>query len=112
MILVDSSVWIDFFNGRSTPESEALDGHLGREPVLIGDLILIEVLQGFRSDAGYRTARPLLETLELRQLGGRQIALAAADNYRTLRRRLNSRERHGCCNSSCERNFWRPSGKG
>lgn len=87
MILVDSSVWIDFFNGRVTAETDALDRALGREPVLIGDLILTEILQGFRGDGDYRRARALLDTLELRTLGGRQIALAAADNYRTLRRR-------------------------
>jgi predicted nucleic acid-binding protein len=87
MILVDTSVWIDFFNGQVTPKTDALDDLLGREPILIGDLILTEILQGFRRDADYRKARTLLETLELRTLGGRQIAIAAADNYRTLRRR-------------------------
>jgi predicted nucleic acid-binding protein len=87
MILVDSSVWINYFNGRATPETDALDALLGREPILAGDLILTEVLQGFRRDADYRKARALLETLELRTLGGRQIAMAAADNYRALRRR-------------------------
>jgi predicted nucleic acid-binding protein len=87
MILVDSSVWIDYFNGRATAETDALDDLLGREPVLIGDLILTEVLQGFRRDADYHKARTLLETLELRTLGGSQIAIAAADNYRALRRR-------------------------
>jgi predicted nucleic acid-binding protein len=87
MILADSSVWIDYFNGQVTPETDALDDLLGREPILTGDLILTEVLQGFRRDADYRKARTLLETLELRTLGGRQIAIAAADNYRALRRR-------------------------
>jgi predicted nucleic acid-binding protein len=87
MILVDSSVWIDYFNGRATPETDALDGLLGREPVLTGDLILTEVLQGFRRDADYHKARTLLETLELRALGGREVAIAAAGNYRALRRR-------------------------
>jgi hypothetical protein len=87
MILVDSSVWIDFFNGLETRQTNVLDNLLGQEPVLIGDLILTEVLQGFRRDADYRKARALLDTLELRQLGGKAIALAAADNYRRLRRR-------------------------
>jgi predicted nucleic acid-binding protein len=87
MILVDTSVWVDFFNGRKTAETDALDHFLGQEPILIGDLILTEILQGFRRDADYRSARALLDTLELRTLGGRQIALAAADNYRHLRRR-------------------------
>jgi hypothetical protein len=87
MILVDTSVWIDFFNGHVTPQTDALDNLLGREPVLIGDLILAEALQGFRRETDYRKARTLLETLELRTLGGRQIAITAADNYRALRRR-------------------------
>lgn len=86
MILVDSSVWIAFFNGHATPEAECLDRLLGGEPLLIGDLILAEVLQGFRRDADYRKAKALLETLELRVLGGKVIAVAAADNYRRLRR--------------------------
>lgn len=87
MILVDSSVWIDFFNGLETGQTDALNYLLGQEPVLIGDLILTETLQGFRRDADYRKARALLDTLELRMLGGKAIALAAADNYRRLRRR-------------------------
>ena len=49
MIVVDSSVWIDFFNGVNTPEVERLDGLLGVTPIAIGDLILVEVLQGFPS---------------------------------------------------------------
>ncbi len=63
MVLVDSSVWIDFFNGSVTPQCDALDALLGRELVLIGDLILTEVLQGFRTDSGYRQARTLLDPL-------------------------------------------------
>lgn len=85
MVLVDSSVWIDYFNGKSTVECDALDALLASEPVFIGDLILTEVLQGFRSDAGYRQARALLDPLTLCRLGGREVALAAADNYRHLR---------------------------
>ena len=87
VVLVDSSVWIDYFSWRPTPETDALDRLLGEDLVLMGDLILTEVLQGFRADRDYRTARALLEPLELRTLGGRDVALAAADNYRKLRRR-------------------------
>jgi predicted nucleic acid-binding protein len=87
MVLVDSSVWIDYFNGRSTPQTDALDGLLGSELVILGDLILTEVLQGFRTDKDYRTARELLEPLDVRTLGGRAVALAAAEHYRILRRR-------------------------
>jgi predicted nucleic acid-binding protein len=87
MVLVDSSVWIDFFNGAPTPECDTLDALLGRELVLIGDLILTEVLQGFRNEADYRRARALLAPVGCRRLGGRTVALAAADNYRYLRAR-------------------------
>jgi predicted nucleic acid-binding protein len=87
MVFVDSSVWIDLFNGTPTAECDTLDALLGRELVLIGDLILTEVLQGFRSEADYRSARALLEPVGFRRLGGRTVALAAADNYRYLRAR-------------------------
>ena len=87
MVLVDSSVWIDYFNGVQTLETDTLDRLLGEVPVLIGDLILTEVLQGFRSDLDYRQARELLDGLDCRCLGGRQVALSAANNYRFLRAR-------------------------
>ncbi len=87
MIVVDSSVWIDFFNGVGTRETALLDGILGAEPVLIGDLILTEVLQGFRSDRDAERARAALDTLYLTPMVGRDIALASARNYRTLRAR-------------------------
>lgn len=87
MVLVDSSVWIDYFNGVRTPQTDALDQLLISDLVLIGDLILTEVLQGFRTDSDYRTASALLATLDCRNLGGRRVALAAADNFRLLRAR-------------------------
>lgn len=85
MILVDSSVWIDYFRGTATPESDRLDALLGREPLAIGDLIAAEVLQGFTSDRAYEQAKALLDTLEWIDIGGREVALAAARNYRVLR---------------------------
>jgi predicted nucleic acid-binding protein len=87
LILVDSSVWIDYFNGRACPETDRLDELLGTELLLVGDLILAEVLQGFRGDRAFRTARRLLGQLAHTDLVGRRVALAAADNYRRLRRR-------------------------
>ena len=60
MILVDSTVWIDYFNGRITPETTAFDNLLGTEKVIMGDIILAEVLQGFRSDQDFETARQAL----------------------------------------------------
>ncbi len=87
MILVDSSVWVDYFNGNVTRESDFLDALLGREPVAIGDLILTEVLQGFRGDADYVAAKELLASLTTYDLLGASLAIKTADNYRALRRR-------------------------
>ncbi len=60
MIVVDSSVWIDYFNGKITPKTNWLDSALGNQPILIGDLILTEVLQGFQSDKDFNKAKSLL----------------------------------------------------
>ncbi|MBD2294821.1 PIN domain nuclease [Anabaena sphaerica FACHB-251] len=87
MILVDSSVWIDYFNGRETPETNKLDTLLGVEPLAIGDLILTEVLQGFRSDRDYQTAKELLTSLTIFEMLGVDLALKSVDNYRFLRKR-------------------------
>jgi predicted nucleic acid-binding protein len=85
VILVDSSVWIDYFRGASTPEAEKLDALLGSEPVMTGDLILVEVLQGFDSEADFNQAKKLLTSLEIIDLAGRDIAVKAAKNFRALR---------------------------
>lgn len=85
MILVDSSVWIDFFNGADTPEVDFLSGCLGLRPVTIGDLMLAEVLQGFRKDKDFRTALELFDSVPVVDLAGREIAIRAARNFRKLR---------------------------
>jgi predicted nucleic acid-binding protein len=87
MIVVDSSVWIDYFNGRSTAAVAALERLVAQELLLVGDLIMVEVLQGFRSEAEFRRAREVFATLEFYPMIGREIALAAARNHRSLRRR-------------------------
>lgn len=87
MILVDSSVWIDFFRGTVTPETERLDTLLGSELLVVGDLILAEVLQGFSSERDFNQARKLLTALDVVTLGGPEIAIQAARNFRTLRAR-------------------------
>jgi predicted nucleic acid-binding protein len=87
MVLVDTSVWVDFFNGVVTPETDELDALLGSGRVLIGDLILTELLQGFASDRDYRRARALLSELPYADLAGRDVALRAAEHYRRLRAR-------------------------
>jgi predicted nucleic acid-binding protein len=85
VILVDSSVWIDFFNNRGTAQTERLDSLLGTEPIAIGDLMLTEVLQGFHSDRDFDRAQRLLASFEVVQLGGRDIAIRAAKHFRRLR---------------------------
>ena len=85
MILVDTSAWIDYFNGIAAPHTDAVDDALGSDRVVIGDLIIAELLQGFRSDSDHQQARALIERLEYRDLVGRDVALKAAENYRTLR---------------------------
>ncbi len=85
MILVDTSVWIDFLRGTATPQAEWLDRHLGIEPIVIGDLILAEVLQGFRHDKGFEAARRLFAPLAQLQIGGSALAVEAARNCRRLR---------------------------
>jgi len=86
LILVDSSVWIDYFRGAATPQADLLDALLGSEPLATGDLVLAEVLQGFGDDREFEQARRLLDTLDIVVLGGREIAIAAARNLRALRR--------------------------
>ncbi len=85
MILVDSSVWIDYFRGVASPETDRLDRLLQDELVAIGDLILTEVLQGFDRDRDFNRAQKFLTTLTIVELGGKEIALRAAKNYRKLR---------------------------
>jgi len=85
LILVDSSVWIDYFKGTITPQTEALDRLLGNQPLSIGDLILTEVLQGFDDEKDFNQARRMLTSLIVIELGGQEIAIQAAKNFRTLR---------------------------
>ena len=87
MIVVDTSVWIDFFTGRETPAARRLGGLLGRERVLVGDIILLEVLQGFRHDAHLRCAVTLLRREPVVVMLGEARAMAAAARYRRLRAR-------------------------
>ncbi|MCK9384910.1 MAG: PIN domain nuclease [Nevskia sp.] len=71
----------------ATPQVETLDRLLGAEPLAVGDLILAEVLQGFRGEKEFNQARKLLLTLEQVDVGGQEIAIQAARNFRTLRER-------------------------
>lgn len=87
MTIVDTSVWINYFNGVITPETDLLDNLLGTEPIGIGDLIYTEILQGFRSDAQFQRGKQLLDMLAFFDFGGKEIALKSAENFRFLRRK-------------------------
>lgn len=87
MILVDSSVWIDYFRGVRCAETQLLDSLLGNQPLLVGDLIVAEVLQGFQSDADFAKARDLLDAFDAVPLAGRAICEQAARNFRALRQK-------------------------
>ena len=87
MILVDSGVWIDYFNGVDNKQTSTLNNTLGIRPVAVGDLILTEVLQGFREDEDYKIAKSLFDELTVFDLLGKDMAIKSADNFRALRKR-------------------------
>jgi len=85
VILVDSSVWIDYFRGVSTSQTDLLDTLLGAQPLAIGDLVLTEVLQGFTSDRDFNAALGLLTALTIVDIAGQDMAVQAARNFHALR---------------------------
>jgi hypothetical protein len=87
VIVVDSSVWIDFLNGRSAPHVERLRAMLGADEIIVGDLMLCEVLQGLENDRAAREVEALLRRFEIALMVGDANAVSAARNYRSLRRR-------------------------
>ena len=87
MIVVDSSVWINYFNGTSTFQTNLFNTLLGNELIVVGDIILVEVLQGFRKEKDFKQARKLLETLIFHEMLGKDLALKTIDNYRLLRKK-------------------------
>ena len=86
MWIVDSSVWIDYFGGKITPQTDLLDAALGWQEIALGDIILCEVLQGYRRQQDFEAARRALLSFPIYIIGGTEIALKSAENYRTLRR--------------------------
>jgi predicted nucleic acid-binding protein len=85
MIVVDSSVWIDYFRGNQTLQTERLDDFLGKDILLRGDLILAEVLQGFSSEKAFNDAKRLMSYLDVVDLFGKDVAIQSARNFRLLR---------------------------
>jgi len=87
VIVVDSSVWIDFINGGNAPHVRRLRTILGVDEIIVGDLMLCEVLQGLDSERAAREVEALLRRFEIVPMAGDAIATAAARNFRSLRRR-------------------------
>jgi predicted nucleic acid-binding protein len=87
VIVVDSSVWIDFLKGRNVPHVARLRAVLGTAEIIVGDLMLCEVLQGLDSEPAAREVEALLRRFEVVPMAGEGIAVVAARNFRSLRRR-------------------------
>ena len=87
MILVDSSVWVDYFRSADTPQVALLDSLFGRTRIAVGDLIAAEVLQGVRDDREFKLVKKVFDSFTRLDLCGFELALKASDNYRFLRGR-------------------------
>ena len=87
MVVVDSSIWIDYFNGTVSKETNWLDESLGIEPIIMGDIILAEVLQGFQNEKDFKTAKKLLLEIPFMDMIGQDLAIKSAMNYRSLRQK-------------------------
>jgi predicted nucleic acid-binding protein len=87
VLVVDSSVWVDFFNDAAHPAADLLGELLdhGEVRIVVPDLVLFEVLRGFRDEAAFRQARRLMESLEVEDAASAELALSAAQHYRSLR---------------------------
>ena len=87
MVVVDTTVWIDYIHGLDTPYTNALDRELLHNQVITGDLIIAEFLQGFREDKDFEAAKEIMNSLIYCDMLGKDIALKAAENFRVLRKR-------------------------
>jgi len=87
MLVVDTSVWVDYFNGVGNPQTDFLNTILDKTPILIGDLILAEVLQGFRHDPDFEKVRRILSKFMQGSMVNPVLAVQSARNYRFLRQK-------------------------
>jgi len=87
MLIVDTTVWVDYFNGQINPETDYLYRAMSEELILVGDLILAETLQGFREDRDFELAQAALAKFEQVEMLNLQLARQSAQNYRSLRKK-------------------------
>jgi len=87
MLVVDTSVWVDYFNGVENPQTDFLHAVLDKTPILIGDLIVTEVLQGFRNDPDFEKVRRMLARFTQTNMVDTALAVQSARNYRFLRQK-------------------------
>ncbi len=86
MILADTSIWVDYFNGKYNKYTDSLDAALTEDTVVIGDIILLEILQGFRNDKDYESAKNTLNALDQFEMLGHRMVTKCATNFRRLRK--------------------------
>lgn len=87
MVIVDTTVWVDYFRGTNNPETDWLDRQAHKTRIGLADLILCEVLQGVRTDREFALVQEELLQFEFYEAGGLQLAIAAARNFRNLRQK-------------------------
>lgn len=87
MVIVDTTVWIDYLAGTANAHTDWLDRQMGIHPLALTEVILCEVLQGIRRDAVFGSVRRHLEQFYIFETGTLRLAVAAAQNYRQLRQR-------------------------
>jgi len=86
MVVVDTTVWIDYIHGLENPYTNALDYELLHNQVITGDLLITEFLQGFRSDSDFEAAKEIINNLIYCDMLGKEMALKSAANFRLLRK--------------------------
>src|SRR5271165_2395607 len=87
MVVVDSTVWVDYFNGHQNPATQWLDANMGQEVIALIDVILCEVLQGVRDEKQFAVVSRQLSDFEVLPSGGKEMAVEVAGNFRELRKR-------------------------
>ncbi len=86
MVIVDSTVWIDYLRGVKTPQTEWLENAIDNQRIGLTDLILCEVLQGVSNEKQFEEVRQTLLKCEVFDTGGTELAIQSAKNYQALRR--------------------------